>query len=172
MKIRVILFGTTLVLSVLLSSLAQNVSPGQEENPEQTQKSSFIRKDLLRQPGAEEDLQPPLRNIFSPRRPGSPGQGRDFTGVNPTDPSADTIAEDMDAEVEDFVETIDIRYIGYIRSQARTVALIFFEGEAMAVKNGEIIGEDVRIVQITPSEIQYTGPDSLPKTVSLEGEDR
>ena len=170
MKIRKILFGTTLALFVLLNSLAQNVSPDQEENPEQ--QSSFIRRDLLSRPGAEEDLQPPIRNIFSPHRPGSPGQGRDFSGINPTDPSADTTAEEMDAEEEDFVETIDIRYIGYIRSQARTVALIFFEGEAMAVKNGEIIGEDVRIVQITPSEIQYTGPDSLPKTVSLEGEDR
>jgi len=170
MKIRVILFGATLVLSVLLGSLAQNVSPGQEENAEQ--QSSFIRKDLLRQPGAEEDLQPPRRNIFSPRRPGSPGQGRDFTGVNPTDPSGDTNTEEIDAEEEDVTVMIDIRYIGYIRSQTRTVALILFEGEAMAVKKGEIIGEDVRIVQITPSEIHYTGPDSLPKTVSLEGEDR
>ncbi len=46
------------------------------------------------------------------------------------------------------------------------------EGEAMAVKAGEIIADGVQIVTITPTEISYMGPDSLTKTVSLEGEDR
>ena len=88
------------------------------------------------------------------------------------DPEAGAEEEEMDAAEEEYVEVVDIRYVGHIRSQARTVALILLEGEAMAVKAGEIVAEGVRILKITPTEIQYEGPDSETKTVSLEGDDR
>jgi hypothetical protein len=169
MKIRVSITGTFLALALVLSSVAlQN----QKGDPEEAVKSSYIRKDLLQIPAAEEDLQTPLRNIFSPRRPGSPGMGREYGGVSPDNPGMETADEEPDAEEEDFSDVIDIRYIGYIRSQARTVALIFLDGEAMAIKAGEIVGEDVRILKISPTELEYAGPDSLTKSVSLEGEDR
>ena len=163
-------------VAVLLPGLGQDDPPGQQEEAPKTLKSSFIRKDLLDRSGAEEDLQPPIRNIFSPRRSGPPGSGRNFDGADPNriNPDGTTEGEEAEAgtEEEEYVPEIDIRYIGYIRSQVRTVALVMLEGEAMAVKAGEIIADGVQIVTITPTEISYTGPDSLTKTVSLEGEDR
>ncbi len=161
--------------AVLLPGLGQDDPQGLEEAVQKTQLSSFIRKDLLRKSSSEEDLQPPIRNIFSPRRSGSPGSGRNYVGADPGSINVDGTIESKEAAAaaeEEYAPVIDIRYIGYIRSQLRTVALVMFEGEAMAVKAGEIIADGVKIVKITPAEISYLGPDSLTKTVSLEGEDR
>ena len=172
MKNRTLLCGTLLALFVLLNFAGQNEPPSQKEIPDQELRTSYIRKDLLYNPAGEEDMPPPLRNIFSPRRPGSPGAGGNYSGIAPNNPEVDTSEDEIEAAEEDFSVVLDIRYIGHIRSQVRTVALILFEGEAMAVKAGEIIAEDVRIVKITPTEIEYMGPDSLTKTVTLEGEER
>lgn len=177
MKNKMHVLGILLALSMLIRTGAQNKPPQPQDNvdqarTDQTQRESFIRRDLLRDPAQGEDLQPPLRNIFSPRRPGSPGAGVDTTGTDSAATEAGGQEEEIAAAEEEYYEAIDIRYVGHIRSQARTVALILLGGEAMAVKAGEIVAEGVRILKITPTEIQYEGPDSQTKTVSLEGEDR
>jgi len=117
-----------------------------------------------------------VRNIFSPRRSGASDSGRNYAGDRPGNINVDGTTKREDAEAasekEEMAPVLDIRYIGYIHSQLRTVALIMLEGEAMAIKAGEIIAEGIEIVMISPTEISYLGPDSLTNTVSLEGEDR
>jgi hypothetical protein len=50
------------------------------------------------------------------------------------------------------------------------VALIVFEGDALAVEKGEVISEGVKIGEITPEEIEIIGSDSQKRRYYLEGE--
>ncbi len=132
---------------------------------------SLIRRDLLQLEA--EALQPPLRNIFAPLRPGSRpdrpgGQGG---GIEDDHSEEETAGQDAGAE-DTLPAAYDLRYIGYIRSTERTVAVIIFEGEPLAVKPGDLISEGVTIMKITPEEIVFQGPDAVSRAVSLEGEDR
>ena len=129
--------------------------------------TSLIRKDLLQI--EDSPLSPPLRNIFAPRRSGSRRAAAEPEEIERKTPE-EILIEQQRAEAAP--QGYNIRYIGYIHSQERTVAVIIFAGETMAVKPGEMIAEDVTIVKVTPLEIVYQGLDSITKTVSLEGEDR
>ena len=132
---------------------------------------SLIRIDLLER--EKVPLTPPLRNIFAPGRPGSgpAGSGSPGTGTE-EDISDDAALGQDDSAEDDFAAVPDLRFIGYISSTERTVAVVIFEGEAMAVKRGDLVGEGVTIMKITPEEIVYQGADAVSRTVSLEGEDR
>ncbi|MCK4364290.1 MAG: hypothetical protein KAW85_05775, partial [Candidatus Aminicenantes bacterium] len=65
---------------------------------------------------------------------------------------------------------LNIRYIGYVISDDKMVALIVFEGDALAVESGEVISEGVKIGKITPEEIEIVGSDSQKRRYYLEGE--
>jgi len=65
---------------------------------------------------------------------------------------------------------VNIRYIGYVISADKMVALIVFEGNALAVERGELISEGVKIGKITPEEIEIVGSDSQKRRYYLEGE--
>ena len=65
----------------------------------------------------------------------------------------------------------DIRYIGYITSSHKIVALIIFEGEALAVEEGEKISSDIKIGKISLKEIEIIGPESKKRKYSIEGEE-
>jgi len=163
-----------LVGAVLLLSLsAQKVDPPDKKAPSTAQ--GLIRIDLLQK--EELPLEPPLRNIFAPHRSQSPrdraGQGR-RPGEGPGDLPGGENPEGVEEELRPETEAVswNLRYLGYVISSERTVAVVVFQGETMAVKPGEIIAEGVTILKITPDEIVYQGPDDLSRTVSLEGEDR
>jgi hypothetical protein len=125
---------------------------------------SLIRKDLLDE--KTKNLNPPIRNIFSPRKvrtseagllPGEVEGDLGETGTRPGEKGLDVMP--------------NIRYIGYIESGHRIVALIIFEEEALAVEEGEMISQDVRVGKVTPEEIELIGPDSKKRKYSLEGEE-
>ncbi len=157
-----------LLLAPLVSVGGQEV---QKKNSPQDKPPprSPIRKDLLQI--EDSPLSPPLRNIFAPQRPGArqaasePDEGERKT-------PEEIRAEQKRAADEAVPQGYNIRYIGYIHSPERTVAVIIFAGETMAVKPGDMIAEDVTIIKVTPQEIVYRGLDSTTQTVSLEGEDR
>jgi hypothetical protein len=154
--------------SVVFSRPPQEADPA---NPKaKGARRSLVRKDLLEREA--EPLQPPLRNIFAPQRPGLQRDGSGLTGIDDPDEISDEDTPEGDAADEEFAVVLDLRYIGYIRSSERTVAVIIFEGEATAVKTGDLVSEGVTIMKITPEEIVYQGPDAVSRTVSLEGEDR
>jgi flagellar basal body P-ring protein FlgI len=49
-------------------------------------------------------------------------------------------------------------------------ALIILEGQVMAVAEGEVVSEGIRIGKITPQELEVIMPDSTTRKFSLEGE--
>jgi len=132
---------------------------------------SLLRKDLLQI--RKQDAAPPLRNIFAPRA----GSSRPGDGALPGRPlpAMDFQAADESAEADETAEappviTVDLRYIGFIESPRRLVALVIFEGRAVAVVEGDVVGEGIRIGKVTRQQIEVVLPDSSTRTFSLEGE--
>lgn len=133
---------------------------------------SLLRKDLLHQIRKQEAA-PPKRNIFAPRlgfsRPGEVARaGRPL-------PAVDYQAADESAATDETAEappvlTVNLRYIGFIESPRRLVALVNFEGRAMAVVEGDVVAEGIRIGKVTRQQIEVVLPDSSTRTFSLEGE--
>jgi len=162
--------SVAVVLAVHVSAHTGPQAVQEKSSPKaKPQPVSLIRKDLLQL--EESPLSPPLRNIFAPQRPGARRAASEPEEVEQKTPE-EIRAEQERAAAETVPQGYNIRYIGYIHSPERTVAVIIFAGEAMAVKPGDMIAEDVTIVKVTPQEIVYQGLDSTTKTVSLEGEDR
>jgi hypothetical protein len=145
---------------------AQQENAKKKNDPEKEVKS-LIKKDLLFK--KRKKLGPPRRNIFSTRR----SEIRN-TKINPVVPEKDT--QELKALITETERIssrlLNIRYVGYIVSGEKIVALIFFEENVLAVEEGEVIAEGVEVEKITPVEIEITGPDSKKRKYPLEGEDK
>jgi hypothetical protein len=136
-------------------------------------KSGLVRMDLLRLSRGESS--PFRRNLFAPGpaygTPTPPGvpvsqiptEGLESQDFQPT-------GEDVPTEVVTPAFNINLRYIGFIVSARRLVALILLDGQAFAVAEGEVVSEGVRIGKISVEEIEVVLPDSSTRKFSLEGE--
>jgi len=160
-----------LALSIILgmSLFLGPTEKSQEPSPKISEDKNFIRKDLLLLKRG--DLGSSRRNIFSPQIfslqtfqekevPAAGGKIKENQGgaePSPTKEQAPQIS-------------LSLRYIGYILSSQKIVALIILEGETLAVEEGEMIREEIKVGKITPSEIEIVGPDSKRSKFSLEGE--
>jgi hypothetical protein len=159
-----------LTLAAVLCPAQTKPGPASKTTPGKEVKS-LLRKDLLKT--RKPDPAPPKRNIFAPR------VGANRAAPGPTmltpQPRLDMPAGD-DPEAADQapaappVLVINLRYIGFIVSPRRLVALVNFEGRAIAVVEGEVIGEGIRIGRVTREQIEVVLPDSSTRTFSLEGE--
>ena len=128
---------------------------------------NLIRKDLLFE--KKEKLSPPRRNIFSPQAV-SVAQAEsppDEVGASQGIPSP---SSEVPAEYSEGARP-DLRYIGYVKSGRKITALIFFEGEALAVAEDEMIKAGMKIGKVTSEEIELIGTDSQKWKYSLEGEE-
>lgn len=134
-----------------------------KKEPEEKGIKSLIRKELLLREGKK--LEPPRRNIFSPRNP-----GRVETEMDPI--KSQQNAQENVAFLKEGTSRLplNIKYIGYIVSVEKIVALIIFRGDTLAVEEGEMISQGVKIGKITLREIEIIGPDSGEKKYRLEGE--
>lgn len=140
-----------------IQEAAINASPKEETK-------SLIRKDLLRFQRTEAGL--PKRNIFAPRSHSSSALPLEAqVGIGP-----ETVETLPGEEKEQPAFNVNLRYVGYIESPGRMVALIILEGQAMAVAEGEVVIEGIRIGKISPLEIEIIMPDSTTRKFSLEGE--
>jgi hypothetical protein len=141
----------------------------QKQGLEAGGEKSLIRKDLLLREKTE--LGNPVRNIFTlSRSPNREIQGNAFKVQqsqqqnqqhDPTSPNKYEASSSL---------PVNIRYIGYVVSADKIVALIVFEGNALAVESGEMISEGVKIGKITADEIEIVGSDSQKRRYYLEGE--
>jgi len=161
--------------TALIFVLAAGLCPAQTEPAPKTAAEkavkSLLRKDLLQI--KKQDAAPPSRNIFSPRT-GSSRPG-DFALPGGPLPAMDFQAADESAATDETAEappviTINLRYIGFVESPRRLVALVNFEGRAIAVVEGDVVGEGIRIGKATRQQIEVVLPDSSTRTFSLEGE--
>lgn len=155
-------------LTVFFLFCGLTVAYSQEKSHEPEDRSSLIRMDLLQK--ERKSLAPPQRNIFTPQRL-RPGMDRPGEAGSLVDPSGSKDAAGAESPEQEMTQRIDIQYIGYIGSRERTVAIIIFNGEALAVEKGEPISEQIIIREITPQSIEFEGPDSIPNKVFLEGEE-
>lgn len=161
----------SLVLGLgLAASWAQTSPPAKPSSPEA--KPSLIRMDLLRLP--QEEMIPPLRNIFAPGTRTSRPVESAFQESQPwpqDEQAAETpVSAASEGSTTPPVLTVNLRYIGFIESARRMIALVLFEGQAVAVVEGEVVGEGIRIGRITRDEVEVILPDSSTRLFSFEGE--
>jgi hypothetical protein len=150
---------------ILFLSIGLSIWAGEEKLQKKGLEKGLIRKDLLLREKME--LGNPVRNIFTLGRSVSreiernPVKLRQNQQQNPTLPGKYEASSSL---------PLNVRYIGYVISDDKMVALIVFEGEALAVESGEVISEGVKIGKITPEEIEIVGSDSQKRRYVLEGE--
>ena len=131
---------------------------------------SLIRKDLLQVQRGAVGL--PKRNIFSPQSsPRNSLQGDLGAAQKPQPGLGDEQNEAHGEEAQaPPAMTINLRYIGFVESPRKRIGLIILEGQTMAVVEGDVISEGVRIGKVTAQEIEIIMPDSTTRKFSLEGE--
>ncbi|MEW5902267.1 MAG: hypothetical protein AB1715_12455 [Acidobacteriota bacterium] len=134
-----------------------------KKTPAQKEIKSLIRKGLLRV--QKKELALPLRNIFAPQSAASSLAGTALPAET-ENAGANEPAEEVQAAP---VFNINLRYVGFIAGKKLT-ALIILDGRAMAVEEGEVVGEGLRVAKITQTQVEITLPDSSTRTFSLEGE--
>ncbi len=137
----------------------------QKKGLEKGGEKSLIRKDLLLREKIE--LGNPVRNIFTLRR--SAGRTTERNPVKPQQNQQQNPTLPGKYEASSSLP-LNIKYIGYVISDVKMVALIVFEGDVLAVESGEVISEGVKIGEITPEEIEIIGSDSQKRRYYLEGE--
>lgn len=155
--------------AVFLTAQTDTRPPDKPPLPEGSER--MLRLDLLERP--QEEMVPPRRNIFAP------GARLDRPADLPIDQNPRLTAEDSGAATAvpearlvggPPLPTVNLRYIGYIESARRMIALVVIEGQAVAVVEEEVVGEGIRIGKITRDEIEIVLPDSSTRLFSLEGE--
>jgi hypothetical protein len=165
--------AVTVLVFVLAVGLCPAQAPTEAASKKETAQAvrSLLRKDLLQV--KKQDAAPPARNIFAPRS----GSGRPVETAAPGRPTAevDLPAVDEAAAADETAQappapTVNLRYIGYIESPRRLVALVIFEGLAIAVVEGDVVGEGIRIGKVSSRQVEVILPDSSTRTFSLEGE--
>ena len=148
---------------ISLQAYIRQETPKKEKNEEANSRVSFIRMDLLR--AEKKPLPPAPRSIFTAKRSEYPS-----IASAKLKEEMERIEEIGGIQREQSGEYLDLRYIGYVRSGTKIVALVIFQGEALAVAEGEMIVGGITVKKIGLEEIEVIGPDSKPSMFSLEGE--
>jgi hypothetical protein len=136
-----------------------------EPRKEESARPPIIRSDLLDVAG-EEGL-PQVRDIFVPKpavavpvvtdRP-------DFAGL------AMSKGRFPEMGAASFRQPVHLTYTGYVSSGSFYIALIVYQGQPMAVAEGEEIAPGIRVVRITPEKLEIAEPDSEVKAFPIEGD--
>lgn len=136
-----------------------------EESLKSQPKQSLIHKELLAITRREPDL--PQRNIFAPR----------LSKIKNSQLAMDTSFNSQSLKMTKPSKAsgvssspLDLRYVGYIDNGEKVVGLIIFEGQAVAVQEGDKLNEEIKVGKITTKEIEIIGPDSYHQQYSLQGE--
>jgi hypothetical protein len=166
-KLKFRIAAILLLIGAVFFCSAEGRIQGEDQAPKKN--PSFIRMGLLQKDAKKLDF--PKRNIFSPQAlrremPGISVPGRDV-GFQPGDPRT---AESIEFSTPENRVNVNLRYIGFIKSGIKITALIDFEGEEIAVEEGDVISEGVTIGKITYQEITIIGSDSQERKFALEGE--
>ncbi len=156
---------------VLIVCCAFLLSGRVQEKPQETESlngraESFIRMDLLS--AEKKPMPPPKRNIFTV------GSASVVEELSPEalEERMEEIrnSQNTQSQGENSMSSSNLRYLGYVLSGRKIVGLIVFEGEALAVVEGDLITDGYTVGRIGPEEIEVLGPDSKPVMFSIEGE--
>jgi len=147
----------------------------QEKDGDDTESVRIIRLDLLKPKAKEISL--PVKNIFTgqsderlsvsePR--GTPGTER---------PTGD-LSQGVDVSVNEREERnpgipgFNLKYLGYVASLKKKVALILYNGEFLAVEKGYVLPGGIEIIEITSKTVTVKGLGTEKKVLKLEGEEK
>jgi len=155
-----------LICFFVLSLLYPGVLP---QDGKEKKQNSLIMKELLMPP--KKSLAPTKRNIFTKQRANSGAYGFSPSGdfQSPAHTSGQKISPDQEKSAMEEAR-INVKYIGYVKSGKRVVALIILEGQTYAVESGDILEMGVTIGEITPDDMEIFDQGSEPKRITLEGE--
>ncbi len=138
----------------------------------QEEARSLVRKDLLLRKNTQ--LEPPRRNIFSLQSfaggPVTAGIAAAPDMPRPAGISPPQGAQPPSGQAETLRPVFDFRYIGFVRSSRKVTAVVIYNGLTYSVSEGDVLGQEVRILKITAKEVEVQGPDSEKKAFPLEGE--
>jgi len=159
------LLALLLVVSttVFIQGHISQESPKKQKSEKTDVRTSFIRMDLLR--AEKKPLPAAPRSIFTAGRTAYP----DIDSAR-LEEDIERIEESSGIQREQPGEFLDLRYIGYVRSGTKIVALVIFQGEALAVVEGEMLAEGITVKSIGLEDIEVLGPDLKSSLFSLEGE--
>lgn len=157
-----------LVIAVL--SIQWGFGQTEKKTSEDKGVPSLVRLDLLNLPGVQ--TAPPQRNIFAPANSSARPPVPSAAAAGPPDATfgVEEGGTPVGLEQPPPILGINLHYLGFVVSPNKFVALIILEGQAVAVVEGEVVAEGLRIGKITPEEIEIVLPDSSVRKYSLEGE--
>ncbi len=166
MKIKHILFICFICgLVGLAFGLSQDkTSPAEKPGALKVQKS-LIRVDLLQK--KERAAAFAKRDIFVPNTSAEPTAAPSLTeeGKRPSMNQGEGAVPAASQEA-----ALNLRYIGYIQAKSKFIALVLFEGQAVAVGEGDMLGSAWKVAKIAAGEIEIQGLDGKSQMFALEGE--
>ena len=158
-SVSIFLFASSILYSGIYP---QNKKEKKQEKKEQI---SLVRKELLTPP--KKSLSPIKRNIFTRQRTTAVENEISSSGDFQTPGQKKSPAQQKSPDEE---VRINVKYIGYVQSGTKVVALIILEGETYAVESGDVLETGVSIGEITPDDMEIINLGSEPKRINLEGE--
>lgn len=124
---------------------------------------SLIRKELLLKKKIK--LEPPQRNIFSVHKTDRQEKREDISRSQQNPQGNPALSREAPSPGQ-----LQIRYVGYVISGEKIIALIIFRGNTLAVEKGEMISEGVKVGEITSAAIEIVSSNSEKRKFPLEGE--
>jgi hypothetical protein len=126
----------------------------------QEARKSLVRKDLLVFGSGE--IAAPVRDIFRPKTAAPPVARR---AGEPAVKSAAVLRPDAPPSF-----TLNLSYIGSIKSGGQTIALVIRNGQTVSVGEGDEIAPGYKVVGVTAEAIIIQGPNSERKTFPRQGD--
>jgi len=126
----------------------------------QEARKPLVRKDLLVFGSGE--IAAPVRDIFRPKTAAPPAVRR---AGGPAVKSAAVSQPDAPPSF-----TLNLSYIGSIKSGGQTIALVIRNGQTVSVGEGDEIAPGYKVVGVTAEEIVIQGPNSERKTFPRQGD--
>jgi hypothetical protein len=126
----------------------------------QEARKPLVRKDLLVFGSGE--IAAPVRDIFRPKTAAPPAVRR---AGGPAVKSAAVSQPDAPPSF-----TLNLSYIGSIKSGGQTIALVIRNGQTVSVGEGDEIAPGYKVVGVTAEAIVIQGPNSERKTFPRQGD--
>ena len=126
----------------------------------QEARKPLVRKDLLVFGSGE--IAAPVRDIFRPKTAAPPAVRR---AGGPAVKSAAVSQPDAPPSF-----TLNLSYIGSIKSGGQTIALVIRNGQTVSVGEGDEIAPGYKVVGVTAEAIVIQGPNSERKTFLRQGD--
>jgi hypothetical protein len=152
------------VLAGTIFALGQKPAPDARKRAKDA--APVVRLDLLAV--VRSGPTPFLRDIFQPQGPGAGGPAA--MPVVLGGPVRPVIVPEGGNPADEAAALPNIRYVGFVRSKGRFLALVLIDGQAGALAEGDMAGAAGKIVKITAAEIEIQGADGKSLKFALEGE--